>query len=423
MRILMLTDLYPPIIGGMELHVQSLSTELALRGHQVSVATLWHKASIELEYDQGVKTYRVHGSLQRMAHLFSDASRRFAPPFPDPEVTLALRRIMAKERPDVVHAHNWLSRSLIPLKPWSHTPLVLTLHDYSLSCSKKNLTYHEAICGGPELRKCLGCCIDHYGLLRALPIVLANHAMRVPERSAVDVFLPVSRAVASGNQLQSRRLPFKVVPNFLREDAAPLHGDDESYRAQLPAEEFILFVGALGRHKGIDVLLEAYAGLIKPPPLVLIGTPWVDSPTRFPPGVTVLNSWPHGPVMDAWSRCLMGVVPSTWPEPCPTVVMEAMHAARPVIGSRIGGIPDLVADGETGLLVSPCDPIALRQSIERLLVDPGLRKRMGQAGQRRIAQFMASAIVPRIERVYEELLLSDRPLTDSRIETPVRPNK
>src|SRR5712692_8685641 len=105
MRILMLAQFYPPIIGGVERHVRDLSIELVTRGHDVSVATLWHEGLPEFEIDQGVRIHRIHGSLQRAAVLFSEKNRRHLPPFPDPEVMWALRRIIINERPNIVHAH------------------------------------------------------------------------------------------------------------------------------------------------------------------------------------------------------------------------------------------------------------------------------------------------------------------------------
>ena len=84
--------------------------------------------------------------------------------------------------------------------------------------------------------------------------------------------------------------------------------------------------------------------------------------------------------------------------------MEAMSTGRPVIASRTGGLADLVADGETGLLVQPGNPLELRQAIERLLANPDLRKRMGQAALHKVVEFRASSIVPRIERVYEDVV-------------------
>jgi glycosyltransferase involved in cell wall biosynthesis len=138
--------------------------------------------------------------------------------------------------------------------------------------------------------------------------------------------------------------------------------------------------------------------------LVLIGRPCPDTPANLPPGVIVLKAWPREAVMEAWRRCLFGVAPSIWPEPCPTVVMEAMASGRPVVGSRIGGLPDLIVDGETGVLVAPGDPEALRLASARLLGDPALRRRLGEAGGVQARQFMASTVVPRIEALYQHLL-------------------
>lgn len=79
---------------------------------------------------------------------------------------------------------------------------------------------------------------------------------------------------------------------------------------------------------------------------------------------------------------------------------------RPIVASRIGGIPDIVVDGETGLLFTPDDERALRAAIERLLNDQALREQMGARARQGVVQFQASAVVPRIEQVYQEVLQS-----------------
>jgi glycosyltransferase involved in cell wall biosynthesis len=108
--------------------------------------------------------------------------------------------------------------------------------------------------------------------------------------------------------------------------------------------------------------------------------------------------------MHAWSRSLFGVAPSILPEACATVVMEAMAVGKPVIATRVGGMPDLVDDGETGFLVSPGDPDALAASMRRLLEDPELRNRMSAAALNKVEKFKAKSVVPRIEKVYATLL-------------------
>jgi glycosyltransferase involved in cell wall biosynthesis len=278
------------------------------------------------------------------------------------------------------------------------------LHDYSLICAKKRLMYQEALCAGPGPAKCMRCAVHHYGVAKGAPTVLANWAMGLAERAMVDRFLAVSRAVAVGNRLAECGLPFEVLPNFVPDDVAARRSGYESYTDRLPQGDFLLFAGDLSREKGLGVLLAAYAALRDAPPLMLIGRPCPDTPANLPPGVKALGTWPREAVMEAWRRCLLGVAPSIWPEPCPTVVIEAMASGRPVAGSRIGGLPDLIVDGETGVLVAPGDPEALRMALERLLGDPALRRRLGEAGAMRARQFMASTIVPRIEAMYQRLL-------------------
>lgn len=407
MRILMLTQFYPPFIGGEERHVHTLSTRLAARGHSVAVATLGGPDLPAYEEEQGVRVYRLRGALQRASWLFSDSARRHAPPFPDPLLTSQLRQIISQERPQIVHAHNWLLHSFLPLKKWSGAKLALTVHDHSLRCPKKKLIRGDANCAGPQLGTCLSCAGDHYGTAKGVPVLLMHRAMSPAVEAAVDMFVPVSRAVAEDNQLHRRPLPVRVIPNFIPDDVAGLPATPHPLLDQLPGGDFMLFVGAFARYKGLDVLLEAYGGMEGAPPLAIIGYQTPEYPIRtttFPPNVVVLRDWPHEAVMQAWRRCSFGLVPSTWSDPCPTVAMEAMASGRALIATAIGGLTDLVIDGENGLLVPPGDPTALRRAMARLIGDPVLRARMGKAGQHMVGAFQARAVIQQIEGLYEELI-------------------
>src|SRR5258708_7414497 len=253
MRILMLSQFYPPIIGGEEQSVRTLSTELVSRGHDVVVATLWHQGLAEFELDHGVRVYRIRSSMQRMPWLFSDSGRPYAPPFPDPDVMLALRRIIIRERPEIVHAHNWLVYSFLPLKAWSGARLIVTLHSYNLVCAKTTLLYQGSSCDGPGFTKCLGCAAESYGLAKGIPTVLSHWVMDLIRRGGVDMFLPVSQPAAVGNGLVGSRLPFQVIPNFLPGDVGVPQGDIEPYLAQLPAGVYLLFFCASLRQNATDV--------------------------------------------------------------------------------------------------------------------------------------------------------------------------
>src|SRR6266702_3662845 len=180
MRILMLTQFYHPLLGGLEQHVRTLSTELVSRGHDVVVATIQHAGQPAFEVDHGVRVYRIRSTMQLLPWLFSDTKRQYSPPFPDPESLLELRKIILKERPQIVHAHNWLLRSFLPLKAWSKARLVVTLHNYSLTCAKVIYMHNDAPCSGPGVVKCLSCATKHYGLVRGTPTVLSNWLMELP---------------------------------------------------------------------------------------------------------------------------------------------------------------------------------------------------------------------------------------------------
>lgn len=401
----MLAQWYPPIIGGEEGHVQALSHELTERGHRVTVATLRQPGLAAEEDDGGVRVVRLDGWAQRVDWLFSQPDRRSAQPFPDPGAVLALRQLVDELRPDVVHAHNWLVHSYLPLDRRAGAPLVLSLHDYSLVCARKNLVrMGSRLCSGPGPRKCLRCAADHYGLAKGTATTAGLWASARAARRAVDAFLPVSSAVAEGNELVGSSLPWEVIPNFVRPAPTPAH-DLSRWTDQLPAQPYLLFVGAFAAAKGVHVLLDAYARLRPDVPLVLIGYPTAEPmPTGAPPpGVRFLTDWPRAAVMEAWRRSLIGIIPSTWRDPCPTVAMEAMLAGRPVVASRIGGLPDLVDDGGSGLLVEPGNVDALAEALQRLVDDDDLRARLGRGAADRAPSFSASTVVPRIEGVYRRL--------------------
>ena len=285
MRILMLAQFYLPMIGGEERHVRNLSLALVARGHHVVVVTLQQGNTPAREDDQGIQVYRIHASMQRANILYSEKGRQHIPPFPDPEALLALHKIIQQVKPDIIHAHNWIVHSFTPLKAWSSAKLVVTLHDYSLVCATKRLMYENAVCRGPAFSKCLQCATAHYGAGKGIPTVLSNRFAAEVERRTVDMFLPVSQAVAEGTQLTRSKVPHIVVPNFIPDNLAELSNPEHPFLEWLPEGDFILFVGELARDKGVEVLLRAYAQLKSPIPLVLIGRRVRDFVPELPANV------------------------------------------------------------------------------------------------------------------------------------------
>lgn len=402
MRVLMLAQSYAPIVGGVERMVEDLSGELSRRGHQVSVATLRQPGG---EPDpNGVSVHTLGSLVHRVPAIKLDAERHHAPPLPDPEIAFGLRRLLRRERPDVVHAHNWLVNSYLPLDHDSGPALVLSMHDYGLVCATKRFLNRGADCTGPRTGKCIRCAGDYYGRLKGAGVALGTRLAEPRLRGAVDVFLPVSTAVRDRCGLGEGEL-HRVVPNFIGELPPPLNGDPRL--EGLPAEPFILYFGDVTIDKGGGQLIEAYKALDDPPPLVLIGRCYLKEAERTP-GVLALGRMPHRLAIEALRRSLFTVVPSLLPETFGLVALETAAAGKPIVASRIGGLTDVVAEGETGLLVTPGSREELAAAMRQLIGDGELRARMGDTAREWVKQFGPDAVVPRFEDAYELALEARR---------------
>ncbi len=393
----MLAQSFAPIVGGEERVVEDLSRELVARGHDVSIATLQQPGGVVPGELAGAHVHTLRSTSYRITRSHQDTERRHAPPAPDLETVLDLRRVLRRERPQVVHAHNWIVHSYLPLVRESHSALVLSLHDYGLICATKRLRRKEEVCSGPGPIKCQICAGHHYGVAKGLVAASGTRAFESRLRRNVDVFLPVSSTVEELCRIGADEVS-RVIPNFIRELPAPPVEDPRL--AELPDEPFILFFGDATLDKGAWALADAYKQLEDPPPLVLVGRCYIDE-LKERPGVHATGAWPHRLAIEALRRSLFTVAPSLWPEPFGIVALEASAAGKPVIASDIGGLRDIVVDGETGFLVPPEDRAALVEAMRRLIADAGLRERLGAAARERAAKFSPAAIVPQFEAAYE----------------------
>lgn len=173
----------------------------------------------------------------------------------------------------------------------------------------------------------------------------------------------------------------------------------------------VLFLGMVREAKGAFDLLRAWPAVREAIPdarLVLGGAGDLERAREMArehghpletPG-WVLGEEKAGLLRRAWVLAL----PSHW-EAMPMAVLEAMAAGVPVVASRVGGIPGVVVDGKTGLLVEPRDVNALGEALARILVEAGTRQAMGQAARERAAeQFSAEIVVPRLEALWDSIL-------------------
>ena len=210
---------------------------------------------------------------------------------------------------------------------------------------------------------------------------------------AADRVLTVSQAVAAQFGDNDR---VSVLYNAVELPAEP-------ERRELGRAPVIGYVGRLDAGKGLDTLVSAFFGLLGRHPqarLLLVG----EGPERrsIPshPAIEVLGF--QADVAAAWRRIDICVQPSNQPDSFPRAVIEAMSWAKPVVGAAIGGIPEAIEEGSTGLLFKPGDAAGLGARVEALLRHPGRAREMGLAGRRRCESlFSISAQIQQLTKIYE----------------------
>ncbi len=246
-----------------------------------------------------------------------------------------------------------------------------------------------------------------------------------------DRVVAVSESVAAQFHRTLRNRKVTVIHNGLPagEFVAPEPGRAAAFRRRFGLEGVVL-VGLVGRiklgRKGHEVLVEAAARLRDRHPrakFLLIGSPFPGNEAherlleamiaaqRLEDRVVLAGEMED--VRAAYAALDIVTLCSTLPEAFSGVVVEAMAMGKPVVGTAIGGTPEQIEDGVTGLLVPPGDPEALAQALDRLLSDSDLRLAMGQAGRRRfLERFEFEPFYRRMLALYEEVL---RPRVSSQV--------
>ncbi len=266
-------------------------------------------------------------------------------------------------------------------------------------------------------------------LARVRPLIVSSRTtMTMPTRSRrllhAWVFRRASMVIANAESVKEftsayygvRRERLRVVRNGV-DLAAYLQAsaDREASRADLGISPGSVLVGTLGRlsrEKNLDLFVDMAAGLTHEFPetrFVIVGEgPYRAAIERAVKGAgiggRVLLSGARGDVPRVLAAMDLFVMTSD-PEGLPNAVMEAMAAGLPVISTRVGGVHELIADGEMGRLV-PCGKLVpLLAAIRPFIRDVDLRKRQGDAGRRRIAtEFSVERMVAATVRVYDEVL-------------------
>jgi glycosyltransferase involved in cell wall biosynthesis len=317
----------------------------------------------------------------------------------------AVALLLAAERPDVVHVHNLyplISPSVLVACREAQVPVVMRCPNYRLTCP---ISYHfrkgavcELCCGGREYWCVLKNCRDSvpesvgYALRNAVArkwrLFWDNVTLYVPptefvKRRAVDAGLPAERIV--------------VVPNMI---SAPDSGTEASGDG-----EYIAYAGRISPEKGIATLLASVRRTGLPVRLAGDYSGMPEIVKTAPASAKFIGHLNRNQLNGFYRDARFLVVPSVWFEPFGLVVAEAMSRGLPVIASKMGGLPEIVEDGVTGLLFEPGNAEDLAEKMQLLWGSPNMCRQMGMAGREKaIREYSEDVYYKRLMVVYKKAI-------------------
>jgi glycosyltransferase involved in cell wall biosynthesis len=377
MKILLVSDFYPPYIGGMENHVSSLAKFFSSNGYDVTIAST--DLSNKSEVIDGIQVFRFRGLFQSLRIFFSDKTKRYPPPLYDPILAHYIRRLIKNLRPDVIHTHGWLSNTVLAAHNDLNIPVIITFHDFGHICPKRTLLRYGRTCETGFGLDCLRCANQEYGLLKSF-VTLIGIISGLRRLKKASRFISVSTYVKQRTGIYFPKVRNDVIPNFM--DPSKLDVERNRSLSQKLPEKFILFVGVLDDFKGLDDLIEGYRsarskGRLKTIELLILGKPhpqksYVSIPEEK---ITIINSPPRDLVVEAFFKTSLLAVPSRCQEACPTVVLEGISTGVPIFGTAVGGIPELLEQRDHTWIVKPNSPeqiseLLIKLEKARYLVDP-----------------------------------------------------
>jgi alpha-maltose-1-phosphate synthase len=403
MRIVIVTNEYPPYVyGGAGVHVEYLARELA------TLEDGAHDIKVLCFGDQNAQ----EGNL-----TVTGVEPHFQPPVQDPHhekflETLVRNIVMAGSvaQADIVHGHTWYSHLAgCLLKPLLGTRLVLTTHSLEphrpWKVEQLGTAYHASSW------------VERTAYQNADGVIAVSEAMRRDVHALYDVPSEKIRVIHNGIDVHQ----YKPTPN-----PAVL----QSYHID-PDTPFVLFVGRITRQKGIMHLIDAIK-YMRPRVQVVLCAGAPDTPalgkemaTRVEQArhesshniIWVQQMVPREDVIALYTHAAIFVCPSVY-EPFGIINLEAMACETPVVAAAVGGIPEVVVHGETGLLV-PLEPVGahdfepkvpeqfsrdLAAAVNRLLDDPGTMHEMGRKARERVERYFSwTSIARRTLGFYRDL--------------------
>lgn len=313
------------------------------------------------------------------------------------------RRLLRPQQPDLVHIHNLfplISPSIIPECTSFGIPVVMTTHNYRLVCPGGLHLVRGQLCekclGGREYRCLLKNCQQN--IFKSLGYALRSYIARsrrfyldhVCQYAALSEFQK-NRLVAAG--FPASRI--SVIPNMVF---------DLPSLPETTLGDYIAFVGRVSPEKGIETLLEA-ARACPDIPFKIAGDyhRLPDLSARCPANVELIGHLSPEKLHSFYAHCRFLVVPSLWYETFGLCTVEAMLHRKPVLASRIGSLPEIVADNHTGFLFSPGNVPDLTEKIRYLWSRPDLCLSLGAtAREKALREYSPSLYYQRLIKMYEQ---------------------
>lgn len=398
--------------GGSERCFFELSAALERLGHEVVPFSMQHPNNLPSEYDDYFLSYMDFPSKLGKGSSLKDKWQVAERVIYSREARDKIARLIELTKPDIAHVHgiaHETSPSILPAIKQAGIPVVQTLHDYKLMCPNTNFVSQGEVC-----ERCKG--HRYYNVVRrrckrgslaasALAAVemTVHKTLHIYERN-VDTFIAPSQFLKEKLHEYGIRNQVVNVPNGL---------DLDRFEPCYTPENYFVFFGRLVNVKGVQTLLEAMRH-VPDGKLIIAGSGDLEDELKQFARVHNLHNVEflghvNSGLVELIQRAAFSVVPSEWYENYSMSVIESLACGTPVVGARIGGIPEQVHDGINGLLFESGNAVELAEKINAMLADPAKTIEMGHNGRAQVEQQNSLDIYTRRTiDVYEDLLQPQR---------------
>ncbi len=397
MKICIMAGYLYSFVTGIEIQVRRTLQALIQQGHQVSVITTVPDIAIK-PYVREIEGARVYSFFTLNNYKRAEGNRiawLMRPLWHGGDTWnsysyMMVRRILKKESPDIVHIHNarGLSLSAFSAVKSVGLPLVFTAHDYSLVCPRYSLLKGSGeVCQSPR------------------PICRAvNRVKKLIVDNKPDIVTAPSQFVI--NKLRENDL-FNNTRSVRLFNAVSL--DDACLAEKNYQTIDILYSGQLTRAKGTHILIDAFKQIEhKNARLHIVGRGnYAERLKEIAGGdsrITFHGFMPWEELKELYKKASVTVVPSIWYEAFGLIIIESFKHGTPVIGSDIGGIPEIIEDGHNGFTFEAGNVNQLRNLLERGIRNQSELERLGRGAFESVKKFDINKQVTQLEGLYEQVV-------------------